>query len=121
MLPHLPAAAEIGSFGKEGMGGGSLIRWSCSGSYGNSVAIAYIHTTVISLIIDGKNRVGIRGRGRGGGVITPRGAKHCRLLFIWNLLLTFFGSSYCMCAYIRCFKEEGWKYFCRFVFICFTL
>ena len=25
-----------------------------------------------------------------------------------------------MCAYISWFNEEGWKYFCRFVFVCFT-
>ena len=38
-----------------------------------------------------------------------------------NLLLTLFGSRHCTCAYISCFKEEGWEYFCRFVFVCFTL
>ena len=25
------------------------------------------------------------------------------------------------CAFISWFKEEGWKYFCRFVYVCFTL
>ena len=34
-------------------------------------------------------------------VITPRGAKPCRLLYIWNILLTFYSFQHCMCAYIR--------------------
>ena len=50
-------------------------------------------------------------------VITPGGAKPGRLLLIWNLSHTFFGSRHCTCAYVSCFKEEGWKYFCRFVFV----
>ena len=50
-------------------------------------------------------------------VITPRGANPCCLLSL-NLLLTCFSST---CAHISWFKEEGWKYFCRFVFACFTL
>ena len=52
-------------------------------------------------------------------VISPRGAKPCLVLKYCNLLLTFFGSRHCTCAYIRWLKEEGWKYFCRFVFACF--
>ena len=30
-----------------------------------------------------------------------------------------FSSLYCTCAYISWFKEEGYKYLCRFVFVCF--
>ena len=36
----------------------------------------------------------------GHRVISPRGAKPCRLLLSWKLLLTFFGSRHCTCAYI---------------------
>ena len=54
-------------------------------------------------------------------VITSRGAKPCRLLYNWNLKLTFFGSLHWACAYISWFKKDGWKYFCRFVFVCFSL
>ena len=35
-------------------------------------------------------------------------------------LFSFYGSRHCMWAYIRWFKEEEWKYFLRFVFVCFT-
>ena len=49
-------------------------------------------------------------------VITPGEAKLCRLLkigtFCWPLLVL---------AHLSWFNEEGWTYFCRFVFVCFTL
>ena len=60
-----------------------------------------------------------------GIIITPRRGNHCRLLWNWDLLLTFFCSQHCTCTFtfcIRSFKKEaGWKYFCRFIFVCFTL
>ena len=49
-----------------------------------------------------------------------RGAKPCRLLYNWNLLLIILGSRHCTFGYINLLKEEGWKCFCRFVFVCFT-
>ena len=54
-------------------------------------------------------------------VITPRGAKDCRLLYYQNILPIFIGSQHWACAYFSWFKAEGWKYFCRFVFVCLTL
>ena len=59
--------------------------------------------------------------GAEGRVITHIGAKPCRLRYSWNLLLTFLGSRHCTCLCISWFKEEGWKYFCRFVFVYFNL
>ena len=50
--------------------------------------------------------------------ITPRGAKPCRLLLTLNLLLIFFGSRHCICAYKSWFKE-GWREI--FLFICLCL
>ena len=50
-------------------------------------------------------------------VITYRGAKPSRLHYNWNLLLTIFGSWHCVCENISWFREEGWKSFCRFVFV----
>ena len=38
---------------------------------------------------------------------TYRGVKPCRLLRSWNLLLTFFGSRHCKCAYIYIQKRGG--------------
>ena len=51
--------------------------------------------------------------------------EHCRLLENWNLMLIFFWLTALhvsiFTVYVRWFKEEGWTYFCRFVFVCFTL
>ena len=54
-------------------------------------------------------------------VIKPRGAKHWRLLLNLYLLLTFFWASALQMRILRWLKEEGWKYFCRFVCLCLTV
>ena len=55
-------------------------------------------------------------------VITPIEGQSPVVFFKnWNILLTFFGSWCCTCAYLSWFKDEGWKYFCRFLIVCFTL
>ena len=47
-------------------------------------------------------------------IVTPRGAQPCRLLNG-----TFCSPFLALC--IACWiQEEGWKYFCKFVFVCFT-
>ena len=56
----------------------------------------------------------------GHRVISSRGAKSCRLFKNVYLLLTFFACLHCTGAYFSWFREEGWKYFCRFVFDCST-
>ena len=50
-------------------------------------------------------------------VITPRGAKQCRLYKIGTFCWPYMALG--KCAYIRLFKEKWWKYFCRFFFVCF--
>ena len=49
--------------------------------------------------------------------ITSRGAKPLSS----SLKSEPFGSRHCTFAYISWFKEQGWKYFCRNGFVCFTV
>ena len=53
--------------------------------------------------------------------ITPRGAKPCRLLLTLNLLLIFLALGIAFAPIKVGLRRDGGKYFCLFVFVCFTL